>query len=186
MSTQQILILHKFDILFNILNEVKYLLNFKIKQLNEIENNQLEKEKNYLIISGKNLKLENQVIIKEYPISITKFVEIVNVNFLKKKFKEQKYIKIGNYFVNLNSRVMNKGDEKLLLTEKEAKIIIFLGKSKNPTSIVDLQKEVWGHKSKLETHTVETHIYRLRKKIEKKFKDKIFILSYKGGYKVNA
>ena len=81
---------------------------------------------------------------------------------------------------------MNKGDEKLLLTEKEAKIIIFLGKSKNPTSIVDLQKEVWGHKSKLETHTVETHIYRLRKKIEKKFKDKIFILSYKGGYKVNA
>ena len=186
MSTQQILILHKFDILFNILNEVKYHLNFKIKQLNEIDNNQLEKEKNYLIISEKNLKFENQVIIKEYPISITKFVEIVNVNFLKKKFKEQKYIKIGNYFVNLNSRVINKGDEKLLLTEKEAKIIIFLSKSKNPTSIVDLQREVWGHKSKLETHTVETHIYRLRKKIEKKFKDKIFILSYKGGYKVNA
>ena len=57
-----------------------------------------------------------------------------------------------------------------------------LGKSKNPTSIVDLQKEVWGHNSKLETHTVETHIYRLRKKINNAFNDNNFIKSSKTGY----
>ena len=81
---------------------------------------------------------------------------------------------------------MNKNSEKLSLTEKEAKIIIFLNKSKNPVPITNLQKEVWDHKSKLETHTVETHIYRLRKKIEKKFGDKLFIKSLKDGYKLNA
>ena len=81
---------------------------------------------------------------------------------------------------------MNKDSQNLSLTEKEAKIIIYLNKSKKPKSIFDLQKEVWDHKSKLETHTVETHIYRLRKKIEKKFNDKIFISSLKGGYKLNA
>ena len=67
-----------------------------------------------------------------------------------------------------------------------AKIIIFLNDFKLPRSITDLQKEVWGHKSKLETHTVETHIYRLRKKIEKKFNDKNFISSFKTGYQINA
>ena len=81
---------------------------------------------------------------------------------------------------------MNKNNEKLSLTEKEAKIIIFLNKFSNPKSINELQKNVWGHKSNLETHTVETHIYRLTKKIEKKFKDNKFISSLKGGYKINA
>ena len=81
---------------------------------------------------------------------------------------------------------MNKNSEILSLTEKEAKIIVFLNKSKNPVPINVLQKEVWDHKSKLETHTVETHIYRLRKKIEKKFRDKFFIKSLKDGYKLNA
>ena len=81
---------------------------------------------------------------------------------------------------------MNKDKVRLSLTEKEAQIITFLNKFKIPTSIIDLQKEVWGHKSKLETHTVETHIYRLRKKIEKKFNDKNFISSHREGYKVSG
>ena len=81
---------------------------------------------------------------------------------------------------------MIRDKSKLSLTEKEAKIIIFLNDFKLPRSITDLQKEVWGHKSKLETHTVETHIYRLRKKIEKKFNDKNFISSFKTGYQINA
>ena len=79
---------------------------------------------------------------------------------------------------------MNKNSEKLSLTEKEAKIIVFLNKSKNPISINDLQKEVCDHKSKLETHTVETHIYRLRKKISQKFNDDNFIVSKKNGYQI--
>ena len=74
----------------------------------------------------------------------------------------------------------------LPLTEKETDIIIFLNKSNIPISINDLQIKVWGHKSKLETHTVETHVYRLRKKVEKKFNDKFFIISLKNGYKIEV
>ena len=66
------------------------------------------------------------------------------------------------------------------------KIISFLNNSKGPVKINKLQSEVWGYKSKLETHTVETHIYRLRKKVEKKFNDKSFIISLKNGYKIET
>ena len=88
--------------------------------------------------------------------------------------------------MNLNSKTLSGKKENLNLTEKEAKIIFFLNKSLKPITIASLQKEVWGHRSQLDTHTVETHIYRLRKKIEKKFHDKTFISSLKGGYKINA
>ena len=186
MSEQQTLIIYKFNALFNILHEVKNLLNFKIKSVNNLDNEILN-DKNYLIISkDRNFKNENQIYIKEYPLYLSKFIEIININFLKKKYNEQNNINIGRYYINLNSRVMNKNNEKLSLTEKEAKIIIFLNKFSKPKSINELQKNVWGHKSNLETHTVETHIYRLRKKIEKKFKDNKFISSLKGGYKINA
>ena len=164
MIYQQTLIIHNFKVLFNILNEIKYLLNFNLKSLNakEIE------------------------LILNYPINVLKLIEIININFLKKKFNEQNNIRIGKYSINLNSRIMNKDKVRLSLTEKEAQIITFLNKFKIPTSIIDLQKEVWGHKSKLETHTVETHIYRLRKKIEKKFNDKNFISSHREGYKISG
>ena len=187
MSDKHILIIHKFEVLFNILNEFKNLFDFKLKLLNTEEIHEMLHQNNYLVISGqKNSKISNQILIKEFPIDILKLVEIININFLKNKFYQQNNIKIGNYYINLNSRIMNKDNQNLSLTEKEAKIIIYLNKSKKPKSIFDLQKEVWDHKSKLETHTVETHIYRLRKKIEKKFNDKIFISSIKGGYKLNA
>jgi len=187
MSDHQTLIVHKFEVLFDILIELQNYLNFNIISDNSSKIDVKSIDKNYLIISGeKNSQLNNIINIKQYPIEIVKLIEIININFLKNKFNQQNNIKIGKYNINLNSRVMNKNLEKLSLTEKEAKIIVFLNKSKKPTTIIDLQKEVWDHKSKLETHTVETHIYRLRKKIEKKFKDKLFIKSFKGGYKLNA
>ena len=187
MLDQQTLIIYKFDVLFNILMELEDHFNFKIMLGNTSKIDEIQNDKNFLIISGeKKSKLNNQINIKEYPIDIIKLVEIININFLKHKFSEQNNIKIGKYIINLNSRVMNRNSEKLSLTEKEAKIVVFLNKSKNPVPITDLQKEVWDHKSKLETHTVETHIYRLRKKIEKKFRDKLFITSLKDGYKLNA
>ena len=187
MSNQQVLIIHKFEILFNILNEVEKFLNFKLEHINTDKIEEIIYKKNYQIISGeKNFKFNNQININEFPIDIIKLVETININFLKIKFNQQNNIKVGNYFINLNSRVMNKNIKNISLTEKEAKIIIFLSKSKKPIPIFNLQKEVWGHKSKLETHTVETHIYRLRKKIENKFNDKDFIISLKGGYKLNA
>ena len=84
--------------------------------------------------------------------------------------------------MNLNSRKIYNDNNELDLTEKEAEIIIFLKKSQKPVTINKLQIEVWGHSSKLETHTVETHIYRLRKKIADVFNNSDFIKSTKSGY----
>ena len=117
---------------------------------------------------------------------MSKLIELININFVKNKYNAQNNIKIGNYYINFNSRMINKDNLKLSLTEKEIKIINYLNISKKAVTISDLQSEVWGHKSKLETHTVETHVYRLRKKMEKIFKDNSFILSLKKGYKINA
>ena len=76
-------------------------------------------------------------------------------------------------------------ENKLLkLTEKECEVIIYLSKSNQIISIENLQLNVWGHQSKLETHTVETHIYRLRKKILENFNDNDFITSEKNGYQI--
>ena len=73
---------------------------------------------------------------------------------------------------------------KLNLTEKEINTIIYLSKIKDPVSIDELQTNVWGYHSDIETHTVETHIYRLRKKIFKAFDDEKFIISKKNGYQI--
>ena len=75
-------------------------------------------------------------------------------------------------------------DNKLKLTEKEINTITYLSKSDKPVSIDELQKKVWSYQSDIETHTVETHIYRLRKKILNTFNDKDFIISEKNGYQI--
>ena len=184
MTINQSLIIHKLPTLFSILNELKSNLNFTIQYLNDDEFTNISK-KNVVVISGdKKSNLQNQVKIEEYPINIQKLIEIINIQFLKNKFNQQNNVKVGKYHINLNSRVMILESKSLQLTEKEVKIISFLNDSDFPISINKLQSEVWGYKSKLETHTVETHVYRLRKKIEKKFKDNSFIVSLKNGYKI--
>ena len=75
--------------------------------------------------------------------------------------------------------------KNISLTEKETTIINFLRQSKKPVSVKDLQKKVWGYNANLETHTVETHVYRLRKKIDKNLNDDSFIQSSKFGYYIN-
>ena len=73
---------------------------------------------------------------------------------------------------------------RLKLTEKEINTITYLSKSNKPVSIEELQEKVWSYQSDMETHTVETHIYRLRKKILNTFKDNEFIISKKNGYQI--
>ena len=185
MTNSQILIIHNFPILFTILNENKSILNFEIENVNNDKINEYSEKKNLLIISGeKNLIAEKQIKISQYPINFLKLVEIININFLKNKFNQQNKIQVGKYFINLNSRTMSYKNKVLSLTEKEIKIINYLNIEKKEITINKLQSEVWGYKSKLETHTVETHVYRLRKKIENKFNDNSFILSTKNGYKI--
>ena len=183
----QNLIIYDFQTLFEIFSEIEEHLNFKIlnvtkKKFSEIK---LEKLNNYLIISNKKiLNLEDQILIDNYPIELLKLIESINIRFLKKKYNQQSDVSVGLYKLNLNSRKIYYKNKILDLTEKEIHIIIFLKDSKEPVKISKLQSEVWGHSSKLETHTVETHIYRLRKKINDAFDNNDFIKSSKLGYSI--
>ena len=183
----QTLVIYDFDILFQILKEIENNLNFS---LIKIEKNKLEIENfqnldNFLIISSKKINnLDNQVLINQFPLEISKLIETLNIKFLKKIYDQQSEINLGNYKLNLNSRKIFNENNSLNLTEREANTVVFLKKSKKPVKISQLQVEVWGHNSKLETHTVETHIYRLRKKINNAFNDNDFIKSSKSGYSI--
>ena len=124
----------------------------------------------------------NQLILDEFPFKIDEIIEKVNISLLKLKYNDQSKVLVGDYKIDINSREISYKDKKLKLTEREIDIILFLKNTQNPKSIENLQKEVWGHNSNLETHTVETHIYRLRKKIKDIFKNEKFIMSTKKGY----
>ena len=94
----------------------------------------------------------------------------------------QSNINIAGYKLDINSRVISFNNNKLKLTERETQIILFLKNQNKSINIDILQKEVWGYSQELETHTVETHVYRLRKKLKKSFNDQNFIKSDKNGY----
>ena len=186
MSNQN-LIIYKFNLLYNILEELSVELNFNIIRLDS-ENvliKQIKNFENYIIISNKNnLDNYNQLVLKEVPISIFKLIEKINIEFIKLRFNNQSQIKISKYIIDLNSREMLFNNLKLKLTEKETNTIIYLSKQNIAVSVNELQENVWSYQSDIETHTVETHIYRLRKKIFNIFKDNDFIISKKNGYQI--
>ena len=184
---KQNLIIYDFTELFSILNEIKHSLNFNLLNVSEKEfdNLKLDNLNNFLIITkNNNLNMKNQIVLNDFPLKISKIIETINVNFLKNRFIQQSDIDLGTYKLNLNSRKIFNNKNELSLTEKESDIILFLKNSEKPVSIDELQTKVWGHSSKLDTHTVETHIYRLRKKISSKFNNHDFIRSTKLGYNI--
>ena len=184
----QNLIIFNFKSLYIILKELEKHLNFEIFESTNIKNlnDKIKNSKNYLVITQNKLNnISNQLILDNVPIKIIKLVEKINIQSLKLQFNEKSEFRIAQYKIDLNSRELIMANNKLKLTEKESNIIIYLSKSINPVSVDQLQFNVWGYRSKLETHTVETHIYRLRKKILKKFNDNNFILSRKNGYQIN-
>ena len=107
---------------------------------------------------------------------------LININLIRLKFNYQSKIKIEKYELNINSKFILKDNINLKLTEKEIEIILYLSSNKKKNNVLDLQKNIWGYSADIETHTVETHIYRLRKKIANKFNDENFILSDQKGY----
>ena len=180
------LVIYELDELYKIFEEIKKDINFNFEKINKQELLNLKSNSNYLILTKKEIpELNNQIIFDKFPISIFKILEKINIEFIKKNFQKQSEILIGNYIFNINSREMSLNANKLKLTEKEINSIIYLLKANKPVKIRELQSNVWGYQSQLETHTVETHIYRLRKKILKIFKDENFILSKDNGYEIN-
>jgi len=181
------LIIYKFKSLYNILEELSLDLSFQISFV-DTENSLIENQKKHrdnLIISNKKYSnIENQFILENIPTTIFKLIEKINIEFLKLQFSSQSKININNYTINLNSREMFINDTRLKLTEKEINTIIYLSKSSKPVSIQELEERVWSYQSDIETHTVETHVYRLRKKILNVFNDNEFIISKKNGYQI--
>jgi hypothetical protein len=184
---KQNLIIYNFLSLYHILEELTLDLNFKTIFVDNQKSlkNEVKNHNHYLIISKKILSdNDNQFILNNLPINIFRLIEKINTEFLKIQFATQSELKINNYIINLNSRELLKKNSKLKLTEKEINTIIYLSRSDKPVSIEELQKKVWSYQSDIETHTVETHIYRLRKKILNTFNDSQFIFSEKNGYQI--
>ena len=179
------LVIYEFEELYKILAEIKKDINLNFELVNIQRLPDFKFKPNSLIFTQKEIRgLDNQIVYNNFPISIFKLVEKINIEFIKKSFHDQSDISINKYNLNLNSREMSFGEDKLKLTEKEISSIIYLFKSISSVKIKELQTKVWGYQSQLETHTVETHIYRLRKKILKTFNDDGFIISNKNGYEI--
>tara|TARA_Y100000992_G_C21076965_1_gene401410 strand:+ start:40 stop:600 length:561 start_codon:yes stop_codon:yes gene_type:complete len=180
-------IIYQFNLFYQIMKEIEHDLNFDVIEVldNDELNNRIKVLENYLIVTNKiNLGYPNQLILDKLPLKIFKIIEKLNIHFLKKKFNDQSQIIVKQYTINLNSREINLKNKKLKLTEKEIHTIIYLSKAAKPIAASELQNNVWGYQSDLETHTVETHIYRLRKKFLNFFNDRTFIISERNGYKI--
>jgi len=182
-----------FNLLYEILDEIKENLSFKIFKYEKVEevikadsldikNSLIILRSNQKLLLNKNINEKNLFYIDNSPISLNKLVELINVQLIKLRFNHKSKINIKNYELDLNSRLISKNSDNLKLTEKEIEIILYLIENKIKHTVQDLQKNIWGYSSTMETHTVETHIYRLRKKISDKFKDEDLILSHKNGY----
>ena len=184
----QNLIIYKYSQLYHILKEIELDLNFNILFVDNVNilNDTIKKLNSYLIITDREYSnILNQFVLNETPINIFKFLEKINIEFLKIQFSSQSKVKVKDYIIDLNSREILAKNIKLKLTEKEINTIIFLSKSNKPVSVNELQEKVWSYQTDIETHTVETHIYRLRKKFLNTFDDNEFIISKKNGYQIN-
>jgi len=180
-----------YNLLYKVLDEIKENLSFNILKY-ESDDDFIKEEKNNptdcLIITNSNNKFfngKNLLVLNNLPMSLNKLVELININLIKLRFNQQSKIIIKSYELDLNSKFFSKAENSLKLTQKEIEIILYLNSNKIKHNVLDLQKNIWGYSPDLETHTVETHIYRLRKKINDKFNDNDFIVSHDDGYFIN-
>ncbi len=182
---KQNLAIYSIPILFDILKELEDELNYNILNISSVSDLKKNMKMVDLVLTKKNnLQFESKIEIT-FPIKILKLIEKINVQFIRYKTKEKASILIKNFKIDLNQRSIELNSKKVSLTEKEVNMIIYLNNSIKPVNIQKLQTEVWGYKSKLNSHTVETHIHRLRKKIYSKLNENNFILSDKNGYFLN-
>ena len=194
------------SILEDVLRENLKFINFEInsfKKFNEVIKNSLVKNNSIIVTSlddyelyvkskvnfpilflnfklNKNYNISNDII--KCPFQLNNFVEKINIIFLKNKFFDNSNLNILRYEINLNSKEILRDGKKLKLTEREINFILFLKKSNSPQNIKNILKFVWEYSPNLETHTVETHVHRLRKKFFSYFKDDNFIKINKEGY----
>ena len=182
-----------------IIIEIKDYFNYEILYFNEKKDliKKIDEDKKFLansiiIVNQKDLSSlksktdEKQILcITKIPIKISNLIDQLNARLIQQNYSAQSNININKYILDINSRILKKSNNELKLTEREIDTIIFLKNENKPVKVDMLQKKVWKYGEDLETHTVETHIYRLRKKIKDAFNDDTFIQSKKDGYVIN-
>ena len=152
--------------------------NLKIKQ---VKNYLLENEPAIIFVTHKdylkknNLHLLDFHVCLELPIEIISLKEIINILITKYSFFKKSKIIIKDYEIDCNRRIVTKKKVNIKLTEKELELILALNDN-NGLNKSSLLKSIWKHNYVLETHALETHLHRLRKKIYKYFKDENFII----------
>ena len=167
-----------------ILVKILFVENLKIQ---EVKSYLLDNEPTILFAKNKgykkkhNLNLLNFHVILDYPIEILSFKEILNILVTKYNFFKKSKIIIKDYEIDSNERSIVKQKLKIKLTEKELELILALNHS-NGLSKSLLLKNIWKHSIDLDTHAFETHLHRLRKKMNKYFNDKTFIVEKKSLY----
>ena len=150
-------------------------------QLAEIKKYFLENTPTIFLLNTKDYLIKNKLNLKEFhvalfiPIEVLSFREILNILITKYNFFKKSKIIINDYEIDSNQRVIMKKGIKVKLTEKELNLILILVKN-NGLKKSSLLKSIWNHSSDLETHAFETHLHRLRKKMNKFFNDTKFII----------
>jgi hypothetical protein len=150
-------------------------------QLSEIKKYFLENTPTIFLLNTKDYLIKNKLNLKEFhvalfvPVEVLSFREILNILITKYNFFKKSKIVTNGYEIDSNQRVIMKKGIKAKLTEKELNLILILVKS-NGLKKSSLLKSIWNHSSDLETHAFETHLHRLRKKMNKFFNDTKFII----------
>ena len=182
-----------------IIIEINDYFNFEVNYFDVKKNliKQIEEDKKFLensiilVIQKDFSSLKNKIdekkihCITKFPIKISYLIDQLNARLIQQNYSAQSNININKYTLDINSRILKKSDHELKLTEREIDTILFLKNKNKPVKVGVLQKKVWKYAEDLETHTVETHVYRLRKKIKDTFNDDTFIQSKKDGYIIN-
>ena len=152
--------------------------------LNNKEHDKIISNSNTLKVLASNLKNPSQSFnaFLKLPSSLKEINAIIENVAAKKVFSKNSSIVIKKYFLNKNEKKLKKNENEIILTEKEIQLLELLLNNKEPISKDRILSSVWNYSSDADTHTVETHIYRLRKKINDEFSDENFILNTKDGY----
>ena len=181
-----------------IIIEIKDYFNYEVLYFNEkkdlikkIDEDKKFTENSIILVNQKDFsflksKTDEKKIhcITKFPIKVSNLIYQLNARLIQQNYSAQSNININKYILDINSRILRKSENVLKLTEREIDIIIFLKNENKPVKVNILQKKVWKYGEDLETHTVETHIYRLRKKMKDTFGEENFIFNNSNGYSI--
>ena len=174
----------KFNALFENINANYNIILFHIDALKDKKQKELIESNDNIKICAreKNNIIENCDDYLNLPVTLKEINFIVENSAAKRKFNKNSFIEIKSYLLNKNEKKFSKSENFIILTEKEIQLLeLFLNNNK-PISKDKILSSVWNYSTDADTHTVETHIYRLRKKIADKFMDNNFINNNKDGY----